>query len=225
VRATKPGLLESSQGRRPRPPSFSDAPRDSLRSGDTRRAARRPLSMTPVLVLPACAGLPSRDASESALLTKSKRARVEGPSKDASHGACDDFSCLRPVPTLGERKPTAFPSSASFRHPRSSARSFAAVEPLRPNHEPTKVLVPTTPREERRLPENRDAFHHHDTRRNWSRGEVNLSGLRAGSPAHAAHTVSPGWGECLERALRVSRCGHPRSVTVRPQTIREYRRL
>jgi len=57
----------SSHGRWPRPPSVSHAPRLSLRSGDARRAARRPLSTTPVLVPPACAGLPNRDASEGAL--------------------------------------------------------------------------------------------------------------------------------------------------------------
>jgi len=45
------------------------------------------------------------------------------------------------------------------------------------------------------------------------RGGFDPSGLRAGSLAHAAHTFSPR-GECFCRALRVSRCGHPRSVTV-----------
>jgi len=49
--------------------------------------------------------------------------------------------------------------------------------------------------------------------------------LRAGSLAHAAHTLSPGWGECFVWALQVSQCGHPRSVTVHPQMVREYRRL
>jgi hypothetical protein len=33
------------------------------------------------------------------------------------------------------------------------------------NDEPTKAFVPTTPREERCLPEDRDAFNRHDTRR------------------------------------------------------------
>jgi len=44
VRATKPRLSCSSQGRWPRPPSFSYAPRLlPCESGDARRAARRPL--------------------------------------------------------------------------------------------------------------------------------------------------------------------------------------
>lgn len=51
------------------------------------------------------------------------------------------------------------------------------------------------------------------TREGMLRGEIALSGLRAGSPAHAAHTFSPGWGECFGWALQVSRYGHPRSVT------------
>jgi hypothetical protein len=42
--------------------------------------------------------------------------------KDASPGACDDLSCLRRVHAHRSRMPTAFPSSASFRHPVSSAR-------------------------------------------------------------------------------------------------------
>jgi hypothetical protein len=118
----------------------------ALASGDARRAARRPSPMTPVLVPPACAGLPSRDASEDApppracALRSIVRIDVHGSkdrAKDASRGACDDVSCLRPVPALGERGPTAFPSSAPFGHPLSSARSFAAEEAAAPEIEPT----------------------------------------------------------------------------------------
>jgi len=57
--------------------------------------------------------------------------------KDASRGACDDVSCLRPVPTLSERRPTAFPSSATFGHPLSSARSSTAEEAAASEIEPT----------------------------------------------------------------------------------------
>jgi len=85
--------------------------------------------------------------------------------KDASRGACDDVSCLHPVPTHNARKPTAFPSSATFGHPLSPARSITAEEAAAINNEPTKVFVPTSPREERRHPENRDVFCRHDTRR------------------------------------------------------------
>jgi hypothetical protein len=58
---------------------------------------------------------------------------------------------------------------------------------------PTKALVPTTPREERRLPEDQDAFDRHDTRGSH-RGGIAPSGPHAGSPAHAAHTLSRGKG-------------------------------
>ena len=120
-----------SQGRRPRSPSSSDVPRSlPCGSGDTRRAALRPTMKAPVLVPLACASLPSRDALSAAppprLAPRSiVRIDVHGSkdrAKDASPGACDDLSCLRRVHALGLRMPTAFPSSASFRHPRSSAR-------------------------------------------------------------------------------------------------------
>jgi len=39
----------------------------------------------------------------------------EDRAKDASRFACDGVPCLRPVPTLGLRRPTSFPSSATSR--------------------------------------------------------------------------------------------------------------
>jgi len=66
VRATKPSTLVSSQGRWPRPPSFSYAPRRSSLSSGTRRAALRPFPLTPVLVPPGYPSLPSRDAFRDA---------------------------------------------------------------------------------------------------------------------------------------------------------------
>jgi len=57
--------------------------------------------------------------------------------KDASRSACDGVPCLRPVPTLIERRPTAFPSSASFGHPLSPARSPTAEEAAMTDNEPT----------------------------------------------------------------------------------------
>jgi hypothetical protein len=57
--------------------------------------------------------------------------------KDASRNACDDVSCLRPVSALGERRPTAFPSLATFGHPLSPARSFTAEEAAVTEDEPT----------------------------------------------------------------------------------------
>lgn len=59
-------LSFSSQGRWPRPPSFSYAPRRSSLSSGARRAALRPLLPAPVLVPPGYPGLPSRDTFRSA---------------------------------------------------------------------------------------------------------------------------------------------------------------
>jgi len=98
-------------------------------------------------------------------------------------GACASYACRRRSPP---RRP-----------PDIRCRRRAWLQRRKPLHAggPTKVFVPTTPREERRLPEDRDAFHRHDTRRSRSSGGKRSSGLRAGSPAHAAHTFSPGLGE------------------------------
>jgi hypothetical protein len=63
--------------------------------------------------------------------------------KDASRSACDGVPCLRPAPTLSERRTTAFPSSASFGHPLSPARSIPAEEAACTDHEPTKASIPS----------------------------------------------------------------------------------
>jgi hypothetical protein len=54
---------------------------------------------------------------------------------------------------------------ATFGHPLSPARAITEEEASTTENEPTKAFVPTTPREERCHPENRDAFFRHDTRR------------------------------------------------------------
>jgi hypothetical protein len=105
-------------------------------SGDTWRAALRPLVSAPVLVPLGCPSLPNRDAESNAPPPKLSprsivRINVHGSkdrAKDASPSACDDLSCLRWVHTLCARMLTAFPSSASFGHPLSSARLPAAVD-------------------------------------------------------------------------------------------------
>jgi len=59
--------LQSSQGRRPRPPSFSRRITPlPCGSGDARRAARRPFKPTPVLVPLAYASFPNRDTNSTA---------------------------------------------------------------------------------------------------------------------------------------------------------------
>jgi hypothetical protein len=56
---------------------------------------------------------------------------------------------------------TTFPSSAPSGHPLSPARRWS--ERTRTTAGPTKAFVPTTPREERRLSDDQDAFDRHDT--------------------------------------------------------------
>jgi len=139
--------------------------------------------------------------------------------KDASRSACDGVPCLRPVPTRKWRRTTAFPSWASFGHPLSPARSIPAEEAACTDHEPTKASIPTTHREACRLPEDRDAFSRHDTQ--GIRFSEFLSPKDCSSCALTpALSLTPPtlcphlWGECFCWALQVSRCGHPRSVTV-----------
>jgi hypothetical protein len=94
------------------------------------------------------------------------------------------------------RKPTAFPSSATFGHPLSPARALAAVEAAATENEPTKIFVPTTPREERRLPENRDAFCRHDTRRKKREGISTPSAFAPALPL-TPPTLCPQVGESV----------------------------
>jgi hypothetical protein len=132
---------------------------------DTRRAALRPLTTTPVLVPPACASLPNRDVSSAphhrAFARCVVRIDVHGSSdrvKDASPERRHGFSCwhrvhvrwlrvLDGVPLLGVRR-----TSAVIGAP------FVLEEPTRGSG-PTEIRVPTTSREGRRLPEDQDAFH------------------------------------------------------------------
>jgi hypothetical protein len=102
-------LSLSSQGRRPRPPSFSYAPRLlPCESGDARRAARRSLRRPRCWFLPLArvypAAIPPRAPRHRRLPGRCvARINVHGSKdrvKDASRSACDDVSCLRSVPTL-----------------------------------------------------------------------------------------------------------------------------
>ena len=158
---------------------------------------------------PTCVGLPNRDADSSAsppngLLRRCiVRIDVHGPedrAKDASPGACDDLSCLRRVHTLcgacRRRSPPRRP-------PDIRCHRRACLQRRKPLHAdgPTEILVPTTPREERRLPEDRDGFHRHDTRRSCSRRDCSLRPSRRLSRSRRPHFV-PRLGRVLFRALQ-----------------------
>jgi len=173
-----------------------------------------------VPVPPACAGLPDRDAPSSAPPprlapaehSEDQRARVEGPSEGrvpCAHAtisrACD--GCMRliahadGVPLLGVLR-----TSAVIGAPLASGRY-----PLRWTDRPRPSF--------RRRPAKSAAFQKTRmpstiTSREgiFRRGGIAPSGLRAGSPAHAAHTLSPRFarGQCFLMGIARSRCGHPR---------------
>jgi hypothetical protein len=99
------------------------------------------------------------------------------------------------------RMRTTFPSSAPFGHPLSSVHAFCGRIPTKA-HGPTEVLVPTTLREERRLPENRDAFHRHTYAKESHVAERLLSPAFApASRSRRPHFV-PRLGQCFGWALQ-----------------------
>jgi len=127
--------------------------------------------------------------------------------------------CLR----LKWRRPTSFPSWATFGHPLSPARSIPRRKPLYP--------MTSRPRPSfRQRPAKRAAIRKTGmpstatTREGNEREELILPGLRAGSLAHAAHT-SPGWQSALKGIASVTvRSPAIRDVPTR-RWVREYRRL
>jgi len=137
-----------------------------------RRAALRPFASAPVKVSPTRVGLPNRDATANAshavridVHGSKDRAKDVSPAHATISRACD--GCIRfvahadDVPLLGDLRTSAV--IGAFR---------AAEEPLRADG-PTEAFVPPLPREEQRLPDCRDAFHRHDTRRNnYAKGSL-----------------------------------------------------
>jgi len=200
VRATKPGLSGSSQGRRPRSPSFSSTRHAASLAGAVARGEprsvrwRRPQCWFFSLARVCPAVMPPSPPHLRGLRPRSiVRIDVHGSedrAKDASPCACDDLSCLRRVHAHRSRMLTAFPSSASSGHPLSSARLLPREDTRGRECGPTKALVPTTLREEYRLPEDRDAFHRHDARRNrLSRRNCSLRPSRRLSRSRRPHFV------------------------------------
>jgi len=147
--------------------------------------------------------------------SEDQRARVEGPSE----GRVPIRMRRCPVPASGSyayggvrrrRSPPRLPSDIRC-HRRAR---YPRRKPLVPITSRPRPPFRAAHREACRLPEDRDAFRRHDTRGNCCRGEIAPSGPHAGSLAHATHTFSTSLWKVLCRVLQVSRCGHPRSVTV-----------
>jgi hypothetical protein len=82
----------------------------------------------------------------------------------------------------------------------------------------TKIRVPTLTREGQRHPADRDAFHRCVRVRRSSVGLLHRTNPARRSLAHAAHTFSPGWGECLH-----GHCKHQSAVTRDPWHSRNKR--
>ena len=75
----------------------------------------------------------------------------------------------------------------------------------------TKIRIPTLTREGQRHPADRDAFHRCVRVRRSSVGLLRRTNPARRSLAHAAHTFSPSWGECLH-----GHCKHQSAVTRDP---------
>jgi hypothetical protein len=169
-------------------------------SGDERRAALRSFVSAPVPVSSHLRGFarPRYQLERptipdcSVMHSEDQRARVEGPSE----GRVPWRLRRSLVPASGAyalwRMPTNVPLLGDLLDIRCHRRACLQRRIPPPAHGPTEALVPTMPREEHCLPEDQDAFHRHDTRRiRGLREGIAPSGLRAGSPAHAAHTFPP----------------------------------
>jgi hypothetical protein len=129
----------------------------------------------------------------------------EHGSKDRAKDASPNRRRRSLVPPMGAcawwRMRTTFPSSAPFGHPLSSARPLSRED----TRERRRTdLGPRSDHAPRRAPPSRrpGCLSPPRTRRMFPREGIAPSGLRAGSPAHAAHTLPPGGDSVLDWALR-----------------------
>jgi len=204
----------------------------SLAGAVTRGEPRASIRPAPVLVPPARAGLPSRDTDPNApprdALRRSCIVRIDAHgskdrAKDASAGRTGRSLDRAAVHALGGACATTFPSSATSGHPLSSARRPPARGYPREHDGPTEVRVPTALREERRLSEDRDAFHRHDTRRRFAEGGIPPAfapALPLTPPTLSPQVVESAWKGIASATVR-----SPAIRDVHPRMVREYRRL
>jgi len=220
VRATKPGLF------RPR----RDGDLDLLPflivsrplpcgSGDTRRAAHRPMAKTPVLVPLGCPSLPNRDVSAVAPPprlaptehSEDRRARVGGPSEGRVPWRMQR-SLVRALGACAwSRMLTAFPSSASSGHPLSSARHLSREDTLERRR---TDLGPRSDDAPRREPPSRKPGCLQPPRH--AKDEINAERLLPPAFAPALSLTPPALGPLFWRrtvllmGIARSRYGHPR---------------
>jgi len=198
-------------------------------SGDRRRAAHRPFASTPVSVPPGFhqvfpTAIPIRTRHLRELPRRScsgdRRARVRGPREGRVYCRAREarfrvsrVRCMR----FEECMRTTFPSSASSGHPLSPVHRREGRRPVPdggPNQDLRSDADPRRPTSSRRpgcLPPLRSAV----SVRTRIAPNPNLPRR---SLAHAAHTLSPGWGECLH-----GHCKHQSAVTRDPWHSRNKR--
>jgi len=206
VRATEPETLQSPQGGRPRPPSFSSTCHAlSLAESVTRGEPRCVHPSQPQCwFLPVTRVCPTVMPSRTPHLRSSRLRSIvriyahgsKDRAKDASPSACDDLSCLRWVHTLRERMLTSFPSSAAFGHPLSSARLLAAGIPLLAKRTDLGLRSDDPPR---RVPPSRKPGCLSPSRHAkefLSRRDFSLRPSRRLSRSRRPHFI-PGWGQCF----------------------------
>jgi hypothetical protein len=109
------------------------------------------------------------------------------------------------------RRPTTFPSSALFGHPLSSARFLAREETRVGLTDRPRPSLSTPPREGRRRPEDRDAFHRCIEGR-WRNGST-ISVRRSPRSRRPRTPKGRAW-----MGIARSRCGHPRVRDVFKET-------
>ena len=179
-----------------------------------------------MLVPPTCVGLPNRDAEVNASPSELApgcvvRIDVHGSkdrAKDASPEHMRDFSCLRRVHVLCGACATAFPSSAPSGHPLSSARRPLQGDTHSVRRTDLGLRSDDAPR---RAPPSRRPGCLSPPRhvKESIREGMNPSGLHAGSLAHAAHTLSTEYVDCVfEGHCKVTVVVTHKSVISRVQT-------
>jgi hypothetical protein len=199
-------------------------------SGDRWRAAQRSFASTPVPVPPGfrqvCpTAIPIRTRHLRELPRRScsgdQRARVRGPSEGRvfcrrERSTFPRFS--RPVHALRRVHADVVPFlSALWTSAVAGAFAERGGDPFS-TPDRTKIHVPTLTREGQRHPVNRDAFHRCARVRRPPVGLLRRTNPARRSLAHAAHTFSPSWGECLHGP-----CKHQSAVTRDPWHSRNKR--
>ena len=139
----------------------------SLSGDDTWRAALRPTIRPQCWFLPLSWVCPAVIPNQPPHVSEDDAHGSKDRAKDAFCRAHATISRACAGACASARMRTTFPSSATSGHPLSSARPTSR-EDTRETNGPTEARLPTSPREEWRLPQDQDAFDRHDARRSYA---------------------------------------------------------